>query len=397
MGAPCYFEWDYHTIVQVGSGCRTFAPQRFIEMGAKRVAILTDPGIVKAGLLDMVKGIFEVQGQPRIVGIYDKIEQDASMRVINDCAEWCRIHAVDGILSLGGGSVLDTAKGVKFLLGMGETDIRTLMPGNAGPFIRPIGKPLGIPNVAIPTTAGTGAEVSQIAVIYNEEEKMKAILEHAYIAADYALLDPDLTLGLPPRMTAATGLDALCHAIEGLVSPTGNCMIDGLALHAIRLVLKYLPIAVKDGKNVEARTKLLVASNMAIMPFAMSGLIVPVHNIAHALGGQLRIPHGEAVAVCLPAVLKNFPYHFIGKAEDMAQAFGIRTDGMDDYSMVEAVRQKLLSLMDECNFKPYLDRSLDEASRKEMVKAVKGDISSLIYPIPSDTVAACMDDIFAKE
>jgi len=226
MATPKYFMWDYRSIVEVGSGCRTFIPQRFMDMGCKRIGLITDEGLIQAGVVDQVKDIFAAQGKPKIVGIYDRIEPDAVMRVVNDCARWCREMAVDGLLAVGGGSVLDTVKGVKALLGMGEVDIKEIMPGNIGPYMRPMGKPLNVPHIAVPTTAGTGSESSPIAVLYNEEAKIKGDLLHPYLPADYAFLDPDLTLGLPPKMTADTGFDALSHAVEAISSPGTNCMID---------------------------------------------------------------------------------------------------------------------------------------------------------------------------
>ncbi|MBO8159617.1 iron-containing alcohol dehydrogenase [Thermosyntropha sp.] len=397
MGTPKYFVWDFRTIVEVGSGCRTFAPQRFMEMGAKRVALVTDKGLVKAGIADQIKEMFEVQGEPKLVGIYDDIEQDAVMRVINDCASWCRVNAVDGLLGVGGGSVLDSVKGVKLMLGMGATDIKELMPGNVGPYIRPLGKPLNIPNVSIPTTAGTGSEVSPIAVIYNEEQKVKGDLLHPYIAADYALLDPDLTVGLPPHMTACTGFDALGHAVEGLTSPGSNPMIDSLSIQAIRLILKYLPVAVNEGANLEARTCMLIASNIAIMGFAMSGMFYPVHNVAHALGGQLRIPHGQAVGVALPSVMQHYPAHFARKAKDLAFAFGIYDD-KDDLSLVAMVREKVLKLMEECHFKPYfdiIDIKFDDNLLESLFWAVKLDPSGIAYPLPEESVRPILRECFS--
>jgi alcohol dehydrogenase class IV len=396
MAVPKYFVWDYRPVVEVGAGCRTLAAQRFMEMGAKRVAIITDPGLVQAGVLDMVKDIFTVQGEPKLVGVYDRIEQDAVMRVINECARWCRENAVDGLLGLGGGSVLDSVKGVKLLLGTGETDIKKLMPGNIGPYIRPLGKPLNIPNVSIPTTAGTGSEVSPIAVIYNEEAKVKGDVMHPFIAADFALLDPDLTVGLSPTMTASTGFDALSHAIEGVTSPDGNTMIDALGLQSIRLIVKYLATAVNEGKNLEARTQMLVASNMAIMAFAMSGMTFPVHNIAHAAGGQLRIPHGQAIGVTLPAMMEHASWHFMPKAQELAEAFGIITTGMNPAEMVAATREKLLAIMKECNFKPQFDTVLDEQGMANMFWAVKLDPSGLLYPLPEDTIKDILKTIFKQ-
>jgi len=391
---PMYFAWDFHTLVEVGSGCRTFVAQRFQEMGCRRVALITDKGIVAAGIAGQIEEIFAVQGAPKLVGTYDKIEQDAAMRVINDCAAWCRLNAVDGLLGLGGGSVLDSVKGVKALLGMQETDIKNLMPANLGPYIRPLGKPLGIPNVSIPTTAGTGSEVSPVAVIYNEDAKVKGDFLHPYITADVALIEPYMTVGLPPPTPAYTGFDALTHAVEGLTSPGANCMIDAFSLQAIRLINQYLPIAVNDGKNLEARTKMLVASNIAIMSFAMSGLIFPVHNVAHAAGGQLRIPHGQACATALPHVMQHGAYHFLARAVDLAAAFGVDTRGMNAETALAAARQAVLDLMGKCGIKPQFNNPLDDQGLEMMFWAVKTDPSGLIYPIPDNTIRQILNSCF---
>ncbi|GBF34548.1 alcohol dehydrogenase [Desulfocucumis palustris] len=397
MGAPKYFAWDYHTSVEVGSGCRTFAAQRFTEMGCRRVALITDKGLAEAGIVDQIKDIFEVQGSPALAGVYDRIEPDAVSRVINDCARWYRETAADGILALGGGSVLDSAKGVKLLLGMKATDIKELIPGNLGPYLKPLGKPLGIPHVAIPTTAGTGSEVSPIAVIYNEELRIKANILHPYIPADVALLDPDLTLGLSPKMTADTGFDALCHAVEGLASPGANCMIDALGFQSVSLILKNLPAAVRDGNNLEARSKMLVASNMAIMSFAMSGLFFPVHNIAHAVGGQLRISHGEANAVLLPVVLKEFSRYYIPRAEELARAFGVYKEGAPPESLLVEVVEAVRELQQKCGVKPVFDTKITGMGLENLFWAVKFDPAGIFYPLPDDIIKSCLGSCFEKQ
>ena len=389
MAIPKYFMWDFRSVVEVGCGCRTFVPQRFTDMGCKRIGLITDPGLVEAGVVEMVTDIFTAQGQPRIVGIYDKIEPDAVMRVINDCARWCRELAVDGLMAVGGGSVLDSVKGVKALLGMGEVDIREIMPGNVGPYLRPMGQPLNIPHIALPTTAGTGSGSSPLAVIYNEDARVKGDLLHPYLPADYAFLDPDLTVGLPPKMTANTGFDALSHAVEAISSPGTNCMIDGLSIQAIKLIFKYLPVAVENGRDLEARTKMLVASNMAIMSFAMSGLFYPIHNVAHAIGGQLRIPHGEANAVLIPILMEQYPKHYLPNAEALADALGIEA-GLTAEETVAAAAEKVRQLQQKCGVKSQFTPELDQAARDLMFWAVRLDPAGLFYPLPDPVIKECI-------
>jgi alcohol dehydrogenase class IV len=386
MTTPKYFLWDYKSIVEAGAGCRTFVPQRFVDMGCKRIGLITDKGIVNAGIIDDIKTIFELQVHPKIVGNYDEIEPDAVMTRVNDCARWCRELAVDGLLAIGGGSVLDSVKGVKAMLGMGVIDIAEIMPGNIGPYMRPMGKPLGIPHIAVPTTAGTGSESSPIAVIYNAETKVKGDLLHPYLPADYAFLDPDYTVGLPPKMTAFTGFDALSHAIEAISSPGANCMIDALAVQSVKLILKYLPVAVNDGKNLEARTKMLVASNMAIMAFSMSGLFYPVHNVAHAVGGQLRIAHGEANAVLIPILMDKFPKHYLNSAEVLADAFGFHSQGKTAEEIVSTAAERVRDLQKKCGVSEKFSQSIDDATRELMYWAVKFDPSGLFYPLTDEVI-----------
>jgi alcohol dehydrogenase class IV len=197
-------------------------------------------------------------------------------------------------------------------------------------------------------------------------------------------------------MTAATGFDALGHAIEGLTSPEANCMADSLALQSIRLIVEYLPIAVNDGKNLEARTKMLAASNMAIMAFAAGGLMFPIHNVAHAAGGQLRIPHGQAVGVGTPACMEHMAWHYIPRAKELADAFGVRTGSNDPAELVALVREKILALMKECGFKPQFEQTLDEKGAEIMYWAIKGDPSGMMYPIPDDAIKAIIKSCFAQ-
>ena len=397
MGTPKYFIWEYHTIVECGAGCRVFAPQRFMEMGSKRIGVITDKGLVEAGVVKQVTDIFEIQaGGPVIVGIYDKIQQDATMNIINDCAQWFRINALDGMLVIGGGSVMDSAKGVKFLLGTQGSDIRKALPNNGALMFRPWGKPLNFPSIFIPTTAGTGSEVSNVAVMYNEEEKVKANLIHPYIMAEVALLDPELTISLPPKLTAATGLDALGHAIEGMSSNQANTMSQALNHRAIKVILKYLPRAVQDGKNLEARMQMLAASNMGIMGFSMGAMLAPGHNIAHAIGAKLRIPHGEAVGIVIPALMKHFPKYYAPCAEYLADAFGVDQNITNPLEIVAAARARIVQLMNDINFSLQFQVALDEQGRADIVTAIQTD-PSVQMAIPEPILQSLVKDCFPEK
>lgn len=388
-----YYVWKYTTIVEVGSGCCKFAPARFDEMGSKRVVMITDKGLVKSGIVDKIKEVFESQGKP-LAGIYDEIEQDAVLKSVNNCARWYREQAADGLLAVGGGSAMDTAKSVKGMIGLKAADIMQIITGNPELLVRPLAKPLGVPHIAIPTTAGTGSEVSWGSVVYLEDVKKKLTWRHDFLNANYALLDPDLTVSLPPQLTAETGFDALSHAVEGYFGPAANSMTEALALQVFRLVKKYLPLAVKDGGNIEARTQMLVASNMGVMSLALGGGAAPIHNFAHAMGAALRIPHGLGNAVFLPVVIKNLPSYYRPKVELFAQALGINTAKMSPDKMLAAAVLELVNLQKECGINPKFSNKVDAAQFETLFKAVKEDYVAMLFPLPDDVISACLKECF---
>ncbi len=393
MRVPQYYSWEFKTIVETGAGCRTFAPARFMEMGSRRVVMITDRGLVDAGVADQVKDVFDAQDTP-LIGVYDKVEQDAGSLNINDCARWYREMAADGILAVGGGSVLDAAKSIKVMIGQKVTDIKELMAGNLGIFNRPLAKPLGVPHVSIPTTAGTGAEVSPGAVIYNEAEKVKGMLAHPYMNSDYALLDPDLTVGLPPGLTAQTGFDALSHCMEAYFSPNANSMADALALQGCRLIHQFLPEAVCDGNNLEARTELLAASCIGIAAFFMAVGAIPIHNMAHAVGGTCRIPHGEANAVFIPVVMKNLSPFYQPRAKSFAHAMGFHIDGLSETEILGLVIDEIVALQKKTGINPKFSLEIDAASLGNIHSAVKLDPAGLYFPIPDQVIAVCLKESF---
>jgi len=266
-------------------------PYELEELGVKRLVIFTDPGVVKAGNLDYVREALEGSGIT-IVGVFDKVRENVPASVVNEGARFLKQVGGDGILSVGGGSVMDTAKGVNVLVSGGEEDIA----GHVGAEV--LGKPM-LPHVAVPTTSGTGCEVVWGAIIKNEEEQTKSGFIEWYSAADVAILDPYVTKPMPPRLTASTGMDALTHAIEAYTSPYANPLADAMSLHAMRLVGRWLREAVNNGDNLEARAYMMFAACGAGIGF-FNTMCGAVHACAHALGGMFDIPHGVANTVMLP-------------------------------------------------------------------------------------------------
>lgn len=385
MGIQTYFRFDFRTSVSAGQGARAFLPAHMKELAAKRWMIITDQGIVKAGIMDMIMEVFKGPHGLDIVTVFDEVQQDARMSLVNKAAGMGRQLAVQGILAVGGGSVLDTAKGVKMLLGSGLTDIAHTVPSNTGVYVGALAKPLNLAHIAIPTTAGTGAEVSPIAVFLNEQDHVKANLIHPYINADIAILDPDLTVGLPPRITAFTGFDALTHAVEGVAWPYRGPIYDAFGLQAMRLIAGSLAETVENGHNVNARMNLLTASSMAIMSFPTIGGI-PIHNTAHALGAMYNIPHGLANAVLLPIVMEVLPEVYLAKSGAIAEALGIKESAAPERLhrlTVEKIRelQRQVGLpSDFLEFKPKPEEL------QQAVRNVLTDPSGAVFKIPVDAL-----------
>ncbi|MBT2736357.1 iron-containing alcohol dehydrogenase [Bacillus sp. ISL-7] len=380
------------TGIYSGSNSRAMVPSLFAGLGAKRVLLLSDRGLEAAGIVEKVTDIFSLTGHgsgPELVGQFLDIKQDAESSCINEAVRYAREIGADSLLAVGGGSVLDTVKGVKYALHKGLTDIKEAIPGGLLYESFPKANYIPIPHIAIPTTAGTGSEVSPIAVIFNEEIQMKTNIINPFINADMAILDPDLTVGLPPVITAFTGFDALTHAIEALASPTATGLTDAYALHAIRLIEKNLPVAVVDGSNLDARMDLLQASLMGITAFSFALNAIPVHNMAHAYGALFRIPHGLANAVFLPVVMELVPDLYLPKAAELAQALNVDVKGDTPQTALAKVIGKIKLLQYKvglpADFKQF---NISEEALQMAIPAVMKDPAALSFPMPKELIAA---------
>jgi alcohol dehydrogenase class IV len=380
------------TGIYSGSNSRAMVPSLFAGLGAKRVLLLSDRGLEAAGIVEKVADIFNLTGHgsgPELVGQFLDIKQDAESRCINEAVRYAREIGADSLLAVGGGSVLDTVKGVKYALHKGLADIKEAIPGGLLYESFPKANYMPIPHIAIPTTAGTGSEVSPIAVIFNEEIQMKTNIINPFINADMAILDPDLTVGLPPVITAFTGFDALTHAIEALASPTATGLTDAYALHAIRLIERNLPVAVADGGNLDARMDLLHASLMGITAFSFALNAIPVHNMAHAYGALFRIPHGLANAVFLPVVMEFVPDLYLPKVAELAQALNVDVKDDAPQAALAKVVEKIRLLQHKvglpADFKEY---NITEEALQSAIPAVMKDPAALSFPMPKELIAA---------
>ncbi|PKN84865.1 MAG: hypothetical protein CVU51_09695, partial [Deltaproteobacteria bacterium HGW-Deltaproteobacteria-1] len=283
-------------------------------MGCSRAVIVTDPGIIKVGLLDKITK--SLGG--KCVGVFSDVPQDSGLDVIDRAAAFAREKGADIIISVGGGSAIDTAKGMCILLTEG---------GSLADFegIQQLTR-LQTPHIVIPTTAGTGSEVTWIAVVYDKSKGQKRLIVETYNAPRVAILDPTLTAKLPPLLTASTGMDALTHAVEAISDVDHEPIADALGLHAIRLLNKYLPTCIKNGSDLTARGQVQLAATMAGWAFGNS-MVGLVHAMAHSIGAVAHVPHGVANGILLPHCMEfNLP-----DAEDyyaeIAQAMGVYEKG----------------------------------------------------------------------
>lgn len=386
------FGLEFTTVVKAGPGCRALVPRTFADQGCRRVAMITDKGLIEAGVVAQVREAFEAQGAP-LAGIFDSVRQDNDTRDINECARWYQDIGADGLLAVGGGSVLDTAKCVKVMLGLGAEDINELVEGGLVYYKRPKAKPLGITHISIPTTAGTGAEVSQGAALMDGETNRKIIMFHQYMNSDFAFLDPELTVSLPPKLTAEPAFDALSHCLESFFSTRPNSFADALALRAARLIVDNLPVAVNDGHNIEARGELQIAAAIACVATVSSGLgATPIHNFADAVGPIYRFPHGLVNAVYLPIVMKNLRPHYLRRIKPFAEALGIAIDSKDDAQILDEVIADFVSLQEQCGIQPKLSLEVDGGQLKELHVAVKEDPAGINFPLPDEVISACLKE-----
>jgi len=350
-------------------------PYELEELGVKRLVIFTDPGVVKAGNLDYVREALEGSGIT-IVGVFDKVRENVPASVVNEGARFLKQVGGDGILSVGGGSVMDTAKGVNVLVSGGEEDIA----GHVGAEV--LGKPM-LPHVAVPTTSGTGCEVVWGAIIKNEEEQTKSGFIEWYSAADVAILDPYVTKPMPPRLTASTGMDALTHAIEAYTSPYANPLADAMSLHAMRLVGRWLREAVNNGDNLEARAYMMFAACGAGIGF-FNTMCGAVHACAHALGGMFDIPHGVANTVMLPVVMDYNKDYCAERYRDVAEAMGVDVSGMSEEQGAEAAVGAVRDLITDCGLPTTLgEYGIREEDLPLLAEKAEQDVQMLFNPRPA--------------
>ena len=319
--APPRIVYGADSLKRIGKVCK--------RLGLEKPFLVIDRVFVDAGVGKAVENALAAEGMP-VCGMLTDIPPDSDLEIIRQGYEQALAAGADFVIALGGGSTLDTAKGLRVMLGM-----HGVLPEGVNVITRPLP-----PLVAVPTTAGTGSEATTAAVIRDKSRNLKLSFTDAALAPTIALLDPKLTVTMPKSITAGTGMDALTHAVESLHSTNSQVISQGLSLQAIRLVARSLPRVLEDGGDLEARGEMLLAATMAGLAFSNS-LLGMAHACAHAAGAAFRIPHGTACGLFLPYVMEfNLDVARDAYAE-VARAMGIDTAGMGP---LEAAREAAIAI-----------------------------------------------------
>ncbi len=322
-----------------GPGARKVLPEVVERLGKKKALVVTDKGLVKFGVAGMVTEVLDKAGIP--YEVFSDVKPNPTVTNVKDGIEAFRKSGADFIIAIGGGSSMDTAKGIGIVINNPEFSDIVSLEGCAPT------KNKSVPIVALPTTAGTAAETTINYVIIDEEKKKKMVCVDPNDIPAVAIIDAELMYSLPKSLTAATGMDALTHAIEGYITKGAWDMSDMFEIEAIRMIHRNLQKAVDEPSNAEARNGMAVAQYIAGMAFSNVGLGL-VHGMAHPMGSLFDVPHGVANALLLPTVMEfNMPA-CMDKYPRIAEAMGVDITGMTpeeaSKAAVEAVRQLALNV-----------------------------------------------------
>ena len=316
------FVFRFPTKIVFGPGTAKEAGMEVDELKRTRALIVTDRTLVETNL---VKTVQKALGK-KCVGVFSDVVPDTELHIVNAGAEYGRKLETDVLVSVGGGSVIDTAKGMAICLAKGGK-----LEDHAG--FNLLTGPL-TPHIVIPTTAGTGSEVTYAAIIKDHEQKRKLLFADNYLSPNVAILDPHMTIGLPRLTTGATGMDALSHCVEAIHSRQSEPIADALALHGIRMIREYLPRAVENGGDIVARGQMLIAACIAGAAFS-NAQVGMVHALAHSVGAKFGVPHGIANSILLPHCILYNLEACLDRYSQIAQAMGRDVKGMESLKAAE--------------------------------------------------------------
>lgn len=326
--------WNYPTTVRFGAGRIGELPDACRALGMERPMLVTDPGLAKLPMVQEAVARNEAAGIP--ITVFSDIKPNPVSQNVEEGLKLYRSAKHDGVVALGGGSALDAGKTIAFMVGQTRPmwDFEDIgdnwKAANASGIVAII---------AVPTTAGTGSEVGRASVILNEATHTKKVIFHPRMLPSIVIADPELTVGLPPHITAATGMDALAHCLEAYCVPTYHPMAEGIAVEGMRLIKDWLPVAVRDGKNLTARANMMAAASMGATAFQKG--LGAIHALSHPVGALYDTHHGLTNAVVMPYVLAFNRTAIDDKLARLAAWLGLPNPSF------EAVMQWVLELREE--------------------------------------------------
>lgn len=353
---PGYYEFFCPVKIVSGNKALSNLPYEMDQLGAKKALIITDQGVVGAGLLKLVQAAFEGSGA-EIGAVFDQTPPDSSDKIVNHVARLYKEKGCDCLVAAGGGSCIDTAKGVNIVVTEGTED---LLEFQGAERIKEKMQPF----IVIPTTAGTGSEATSAAVIANVEKNIKMSFTSYKLFPDTALIDPQMTMTMPAKITAATGMDALTHAIEAYYCLQKNPVSDAFAVAAIGLIVDNLVKAVEKGSDEQVRLNMANAALLAGISFSNS-LCGMIHGLAHATGGVAKVPHGVANAIYLPWGMEYNLDKAANHIAELAPLLGVKDLSGDDHKDAQAAVQAVRDMNKKLNGLCGMPITLKEAGVKE--------------------------------
>jgi len=336
--------------VRFGVGARSVLAEFARKYRVRRPLLVTDSGMLQTEAFSLVAERMN-RDWPGAFAQFAGVHPNPTDRDVEDALDAYLQHDCDGVVGLGGGSALDAAKALRLKVAFPDVALMEMPLDELPPTLAPM--------CAIPTTAGTGSEVGHSSVITVSQIGRKAIFGAPPLMPDMAILDPELTVSLPPHLTAATGMDAMTHAIEALVCPVFHPMCDAIALEAIRIVWDFLPRAYRDGADLEARGMMQMAAAMGAIAFQKD--LGAAHSLSHPLSSEFGIQHGLANAICLVPVMKYNKEVSAAQYARVAHGCRIDTFGISDIDAAD----KAIDAIADLNERLAIPKSLDEVGIKE--------------------------------
>jgi alcohol dehydrogenase len=364
------FAFELPTKIVYGPGCIAGLCAELTAFGGKRPLIVTDQGIARAGILQKVTALLEAGGVAWAA--FDGVEPNPKDVNAKAGAEAARAFGADCLIAVGGGSPIDCAKAIGVLLAHDATDIKLYEGKTAAT------KPLPL-LITVPTTAGTGSELTFSSVITDTQNHYKMTVKSPYTAAKVAVCDPELTLSVPPAITAATGMDALTHAIEAYTATCSEPISDAAALYAVELICGSLPAAVRDASDLDARSAMLMGSMLAGIAFSHSD-VASVHCVAESLGGIYDLPHGTCNAVLLPYVMEYNSDYCVSRYARIARAMGFCFE--DEKAGAAAAVQAVRKLAADVGLPSFASLGVRESDFDRLAEMSAKNISTLSNPRP---------------